>query len=64
MANMELVNPFLAKYTFISSANASINIGGSGAGTHKVAASYTDFTLAVSAGTITGGTISVYGYAK
>jgi hypothetical protein len=63
-ANMELNNPFLAKYTFIQAQQSSINLGGMSVCTHKVATSYTDFTLTVSAGTITGGTIRVYGYAN
>jgi hypothetical protein len=32
------------------------------AGEHRVATAYTDFTLSVGAGTMTGGTIRVYGY--
>jgi hypothetical protein len=63
-ANMELNNPFLAKYTFIQAQDSSINLGGMSVCTHKVATSYTDFTLTVTAGTITGGTVRVYGYAN
>ena len=35
-----------------------------GAGLHKVTTSYDGFKLALSAGTMTGGTITVYGYRK
>jgi hypothetical protein len=58
-----LINPFLAKYTTISGqyytdqAN-SFNL----AGRHEVASSYTAFTLTPVSGTLTGGTIYVYGY--
>jgi hypothetical protein len=58
-----LINPFLAKYTTISGqyytdqAN-SFNL----AGRHEVATSYTAFTLTPVGGTLTGGTIYVYGY--
>ena len=63
-ANIELANPFLAKYTFIQSMSPSINIGGMAVCTHKVATSYTDFTLTAGSGTMTGGTVRVYGYAN
>ena len=33
-------------------------------GIHAVATSYTDFTLSLNVGTMTGGIIDVYGYAK
>jgi ribosomal protein S6E (S10) len=62
--NMELTNPFLAKYTYIQALNASISIAGMGMCTHKVATSYTSFILSTSTGTMTGGTIRVYGYAN
>jgi hypothetical protein len=60
--NVDLVNPFLAKYTQITSpylgagTNGLIQIGW-----HGTASSYTDFTL-TPGGTLTGGTIKVYGY--
>jgi hypothetical protein len=62
--SLELVNPFLAKYTSAMTACTRMGIAGPSNGVHKVATSYTGFTLAPSAGTITGGTIYVYGYAK
>jgi len=62
--NAELVNPFLAKYTTLTSSSGgqvSTAFGFYG-GVHKVATSYTDFTLIPTSGTLTGGTIRVYGY--
>jgi hypothetical protein len=60
--NAELVNPFLTKYTQINSSTASNTNGGRFTGIHQVATSYTGFTLTPSSGTLTGGTIYVYGY--
>jgi hypothetical protein len=60
-----LMDPFLAKKTRMQYLYALPEIGfngGFGAGFHSVASSYTGFTLTVGAGTITGGTIRVYGY--
>jgi hypothetical protein len=64
--NVDLLSPFLAKYTRFGSATAFQTATGSGVagGVHKVATSYTDFTVIPSTGTITGGTIYVYGYNK
>jgi hypothetical protein len=65
--NVDLVNPFLAARTTIFS-NYIIMETASGAGFnagfHNVATSYTGFTLTPAAGTLTGGTIRVYGYAN
>ena len=59
--NVDLVNPFLAKNTYFSnSAISSVNAR-NGAGVLLNTTSYTAFTMAVS-GTMTGGTIYVYGY--
>jgi hypothetical protein len=61
-----VLNPFLAKYTMVNSLTglqSSVATGFYG-GIHQVATSYTDFTILVGVGTITGGTISVYGYRK
>jgi hypothetical protein len=61
--NLDIVNPFLAKYSLVNSSFADDNTTGYVMlGTHKVATSYTDFTLTPSSGTLTGGTIRVYGY--
>lgn len=61
--NVELLNPFLAKHTYISASLFAINTAyGVYGGSHQVATSYTDFTIAPVSGNITGGTIEVYGY--
>ena len=58
--NVDLQNPFLAKYTTISGFSAG-SVGAYTVGYHASATSYTDFTIA-HGGTLTGGTIRVYGY--
>jgi hypothetical protein len=63
--NVFLRSPFLAKNTGFNSIYAdTVGSGGAAAafqGVHDSAVSYTDFTYTV-AGTLTGGTIYVYGY--
>jgi hypothetical protein len=64
-ANLDVVNPFLADETYFTSAYGTITTSGTSlfnAGFHNSAVSYADFTLLTSTGTITGGTIRVYGY--
>jgi hypothetical protein len=62
MANVELQNPFLAKYTFAQSSGMNTTFATPSLGYHGVATSYTGFTIGVTSGTITGGTIKIYGY--
>ena len=62
MANVELQNPFLAKYTFSQSSGLGTTFATPSVGYHGVATSYTAFTILVSSGTLTGGSIRVYGY--
>lgn len=63
--NADLQNPFLAKNTIL---NVLVGPPATGAGARFGAGflndttSYTDFTLTPSSGTLTGGTIRVYGY--
>lgn len=65
VANVEVNSPYLAKYTGISAPFTGFGAsGGNLNAVHGISSSYTDFTLFASAGTITGGTIAVYGYAK
>ena len=66
--NTEVFNPFLAKHTYVNGYIgyniANLN-GRSGlTGLLENTTSYTAFTLTANAGTITGGTIAVYGYVK
>jgi hypothetical protein len=63
---VSLFQPFLAKNTFLSSPHAqfSPNVGGYNAGFLNDTTSHTEFTITPASGTLTGGTISVYGYRK
>ena len=60
--NIDLLNPFLTEQTFINGALIENGAGGALAGFLNNTTSYTAFTLTTSGGTITGGTIRVYGY--
>jgi hypothetical protein len=60
--DLDIMSPFLAATTRISGAYVtSINAGPLN-GSHSVKTSYSGFTLTPASGTITGGTIYVYGY--
>jgi len=62
--DMELNNPFLAKNSSFSTVITRTGLAGPSQGLHTVATSFTSFTLVPDTGTITGGTIRVYGYIK
>jgi len=66
IVQMFIFSPFLAKTTTMSAQIATLNIFGNmtpaETGIHTVSTSYTDFVLTASAGTLTGGTIRVYGF--
>jgi hypothetical protein len=62
--NADILSPFLTEQTFFTSTVTSDGYVGSGGGYLANTTSYTAFTLTPSSGTLTGGTISVYGYAK
>ena len=65
LLDLTVLNPFLAKETVFSIGAVVYSTGGGGGtGLHNVATSYTGFTIFPQSGTLTGGTISVYGYAK
>ena len=57
-------SPNLAKTTTVGSAVMSDGFGGNHTGTLQNSTQYTGFTVTSSNGTLTGGTIYVYGYAK
>lgn len=60
---IEVLAPFMSIYTRLR--NAGYQNGGNYGtmqGEHRVASSYSSFTISTSVGTLTGGTISVYGY--
>lgn len=54
--------PFLASRTLYGSFVAGGDLMATSAGFHDVATSYDQFVITPSAGTMTGGTINVYGY--
>lgn len=60
--NCDISSPFLTKYSFMSGNYISDSNAGAVQGVHKVATSYTGFTVSIAGGTMTGGTIYVYGY--
>ena len=62
--NIDLINPFLAKFTTYSSSIPNQGYAGTNNGRHAVATSYTSFILQPNSGTLTGGEIRVYGYAN
>ena len=59
---VELQNPYLAQYTFMQASANAATLGGPVTGLHQVATSYSAITITPSAGTMTGGTVTVYGY--
>ena len=66
-ANFDLLAPNLANLTIIngqSLTQTALSNGGMGSGYLDNTTAYTDFTLTTASGTITGGTIKVYGYAN
>jgi hypothetical protein len=58
----EVWNPFLSERTYLFAANAESSNGGVFSGYLNNTTSYTAFTLTTGSGTITGGTVRVYGY--
>jgi hypothetical protein len=63
--SFDLLNPFLAKWTVIKDSSwVAVNAAGGYSGVHQSAVSYSAFTFTPEAGTLTGGTITVYGYRK
>jgi len=61
---IEVNNPFLATNTEIRSRVRYSTVYGNNVGIHGVSSSFTSFTLTAASGTMTGGTIRVYGYRK
>ena len=63
----DVLNPFIASHTIFNNLNVSqVSTGysGAGAGMHQTSTSYSIFDIRPSTGTLTGGTIAVYGYGK
>ena len=60
---VEVFGPFAARYTKLLNSTYQNGLAyGTMQGEHRVATSYTGFTLSPDAGTLTGGSIRVYGY--
>jgi hypothetical protein len=57
-----LYDPFKASYTVMNTQSMGENFFLIGGGVHRQASSQTGFTLSAGSGTMTGGTIRVYGY--
>jgi hypothetical protein len=65
MLNVDLQSPFLAKQTSMTTASPQTNsFTVWGGGSQESNTSFTGFTISTGAGTMTGGTIYVYGYNK
>ena len=61
--DVDIFDPFKTKYTLLSASRVVSGVFyGKATGDHELNNSYTDFTIAPNAGTMTGGTIYVYGY--
>jgi len=62
--NVDVVNPFLAKPTQVNGFFIDPSNSGSTRGYLNNTTSYTDFKITPGSGTLTGGTVRVYGYAN
>ena len=63
--NLELIDPFKSKYTYMNGTYLRDDILGTTlSGNQRSTTSFTGFTINVGSGTITGGTVTVYGYRK
>ena len=60
----DLHNPYLSEFTYFNAPWTTTTDSGHASGYLDNTTSYTDFTITTSVGTITGGTIRVYGYAN
>ena len=61
---VEIQNPFSSVRTQINGSYVDTTLSGHFGGFLDNATSYTDFTISPGSGTLTGGTITVYGYRK
>ncbi len=61
--SLDLLSPNKASWTVYNNASWSgTGVAGTSSGVHQVNTAYTDFTIGVNTGNLTGGTIRVYGY--
>ena len=63
-AHIDIMSPFLSKNTRVLGSAISNSDTGTTTGFLQNSTSYTAFTITPSGGTLTGGTITVYGYRK
>jgi hypothetical protein len=61
---IDVVNPFAARWTRVSTTYVGSANTGPTTGVLQNTTSYTDFTITPASGTITGGTITVFGYVR
>ena len=61
---IDICSPNLTGVTTFTTQNSSDSYSWNGGGYNSVSAQHTGFTLTAAAGTMTGGTITVYGYRK
>ena len=59
---VDVFGPFATRFTKTGNFTWYGTYGGAATGAHAVSTSYADFVITTTAGTITGGTIRVYGY--
>jgi hypothetical protein len=64
ITNLEVSAPFLSRFTVFSASAANEAAAGVTNGIHANSSSFSSFTFFITAGTMTGGTIYVYGYRK
>jgi len=62
--DVDVLSPALARFTRVQGAYIADNEAGSYSGIHKVATGYQEFTLSIVGGSVSGGTVRVYGYKK
>ena len=60
----DIYQPYLSKYTGFRSAFMALSNAGQNSGTQQSNTSFTGFTLSSGTSTMTGGTVTVYGYRK
>jgi len=60
--DVDIINPFLARPTTLNNGSYASHLGGVINGKQTSSTSVTGFTITTSGGTMTGGSINVYGY--
>jgi hypothetical protein len=61
---VDVLQPFLTKYTTYGAQYMDSGLTGPTGGSHQVASSFSGITVLIDSGTMTGGTVTVYGYRK